>query len=346
MPSTGSHADRLAPDRSNEASTSAGAEGDSSAVGVMVADLPVGLFLNDEALAAAALELFSPMAAHAGPYAATILFDRNIPSRPPRNADEKYGSLSLWRDGDQLIVDSDAPLRAVVGRTSAVIGGVVEDPFSGTTMLRRIAHHVLAHMLSLNERLVVHGAAVGRSAEAVLLLGRSGAGKSTSAYLASIAGWALLGDDLVVITRDDERLHVTGIHRAIAVPHEIVGADAREIYRDGRGRRQPTVTLDGRTLPVAAVAIVEHGLREGSVHRISGAEMARFFLGSAPAAGNTTVAAIALRTAGQLARLPCFELALPADPVRRVSDTAELFDEIAAETTTQLRSADSSEVHE
>jgi hypothetical protein len=304
----------------------------------MFADLPVRLTVNDSALAAEIRELFGPMAEHPGPYEAEIVVDASAPATPAREPDEFYEVISLWRDGDELVVDSGGTLRAHATATRAVIGGATGDGPSGAVMLRRIAHHVIAHLLSLNGRLVAHGAAVGRAGKAVLLLGGSGSGKSTSAYLASMAGWSLLSDDLVVVRRSGgsggsggsvEGIEAIGIHRALAVPPDVADADAAGIAFDFRGRRRPNVTLDARPFQVAAVVVVEHGVGTGRVEAMTGVDMARVFLASAPAAGNTDVAAEVLRAAGVLATLHCSRLLLPDTAVGRVAGVTNLFEQIA-----------------
>jgi hypothetical protein len=295
----------------------------------MLADLPVRLVVNDPALAAEVAQLFGPMADHPGPYAAEILVDAEAPAKPERAPDEVYEVISLWRDGDELVVDSGGPLRAHATANMAVIGGAMGDGPLGVAMLRRIVHHVIAHLLSLNGRLVAHGAAVGRGRKAVLLLGASGSGKSTSAYLASLAGWSLLSDDLVVVRRVAAGLEAVGVHRALAVPPDVAEADAAGIELDFRGRRRPDVALDPGAFDIAAVAMVTHGVGEGRLEQISGIEVARAFLGSTPAAGNTDVAAEALRTVGVLAALPCFRLWLPDTAGGRLSGVSTLFDKLA-----------------
>jgi hypothetical protein len=269
------------------------------------------------------------MAEHPGPYKAEIVVDGDAPARPEREPDESYEVISLWRDGDELLVDSGGDLRAHATATRAVVGGATGGGPAGAVMLRRIAHPVIAHLLSLNGRLVAHGAAVGRDGKAVLLLGGSGAGKSTSAYLASLAGWSLLSDDLVVVRRDDQSVEAIGIHRALAVPPDVAEADAAGIEFDFRGRRRPNVTLDARPFQVAAVAMVAHGVGEGRLDVATGVDIARVFLASAPAAGNTDVAAEVLRSAGVLATLPCFQLFLPDTAEGRLVRVAGLFEEIA-----------------
>jgi hypothetical protein len=273
--------------------------------------------------------LFAPMPDHDGPYAADIVFQAQAPAVPDREPDEVYEPIVLWRDGDQLYLDSGGALRALATPSHVVIGGVAGDGALGALLLRRIVHHVIAHVLSLSGRLVAHGAAVGRQGQGILMLGASGSGKSSSSYLASLAGWSLLSDDLVVVARGANGPELIGVHRAIAVPPDVIEAEAADIEHDLRDRRRPDVVLDARPHRLAAVVLVGHGGARGSVERVSGLEVASAFLGSTPAAGNTDVAAEALRTAAALATFPCFRLLLPDTAAERLRETGALFEQIA-----------------
>jgi hypothetical protein len=345
VPSTGSQSDSRALDRSNEATALAatpsaaapdvdapGADGPVSSVGrgVMVAGLPVLLTVDDEVLAVAVADLFQPMPDHPGPYAAEFVFGAEAPVGPSRAPDEVYESIRLWRDGDDLFIDSGGLLLGAVTRARAQIGGAHGDGPRGLVALRRIIHHAVAHVLSLNGHLVAHGAAIARDGKAVLLLGPSGAGKSTAGYLASLDGWTLLSDDLVVVRHRNGGLDAVGVHRAVAVPPEVVATDAAHIALDSRSRRRPAVALDARPARIAAVAIVGHAQETGTIERISGVEVARFFLGATPAAGHGGVAVDALRAAAVLGGLPCFRLWLPASATDRLAAIGPLFREIAA----------------
>jgi len=62
--------------------------------------------------------------------------------------------------------------------------------------------HLFYRWLRYNGRHLVHGAAVGTSAGSVLLAGRGGAGKSTSALACVLAGLDYLGDDYVGLIVD------------------------------------------------------------------------------------------------------------------------------------------------
>ncbi|HTC70779.1 MAG TPA: hypothetical protein VK662_14510 [Acidothermaceae bacterium] len=321
-PSTGNHTPSAALDRTSAAT--------SSGRGLAIAGLPVRLVVNEPALVVEVDRLFAPMPDHDGPYAAEIIFQADAPAVPAREPDEVYGPIQLWRDGVELFLDSGGPLHARATPSSVVVGGVVGDGALGAMLLRRIVHHVIAHVLSLSGRLVAHGAAVGRHGKGVLMLGASGSGKSSSAYLASLAGWSLLSDDLVVVAQGAHGLELVGVHRAIAVPPEVIEAEASDIEHDLRDRRRPDVVLDARPHRLAAVALVGHGREHGSVESVSGLEIAHAFIGSTPAAGNTDVAAEALRTAATLATYPRYRLLLPDTAKERLRETAGLFESLAA----------------
>jgi hypothetical protein len=300
----------------------------SSGRGLAIADLPVRLTIVDPALAEDVLALFAPMADHDGPYLAEIEVSGAAPARPTREPDEVYGELSLWRDGDELIVESGGLLRGHVSATRAVIGGpAIDGPFAAA-MLRAVLHHVLSQLLSLSGRLVAHAAAVGQGGKAVLLLGESGRGKSTSAYIASLAGWALLSDDLVALRFAASGVEVLGVHRAVAVPPELVTADATDIGFDARARRRPDVRLEAGAHEVVAVAIIDHGTGEGELVRESAMTVARAVLGSTPAGGHLGVAADALTMAGALAKLPAYRFCLPDTAGRRLARVPEWLDEV------------------
>jgi len=320
-PSTGNHTPSAALDRTSAAT--------SSGRGLAIAGLPVRLVVAEPALVIEVDRLFAPMPDHDGPYAAEIVFQPHAPAMPDRAPDEVYEPILLWRAGDELFLDSGGPLRGFATPTHVVVGGVAGDGALGALLLRRIVHHVIAHVLSLSGRLVAHGAAVGRNGQGILMLGVSGSGKSSSSYLASLAGWSLLSDDLVVVAQGANGVELIGVHRAIAVPPDVIEAEAADIEHDLRDRRRPDVVLDARPHRIAAVVLVGHGGEHGTVERVSGLTVANAFLGSTPAAGNTGVAAEALRTAAALAAFPCFRLLLPDTARARLSETGGLFERIA-----------------
>lgn len=65
------------------------------------------------------------------------------------------------------------------------------------------AHHALAAWLANRGALMVHAGAVEIDGRAVLLVGRGGSGKSTTALACAQAGFGFLGDDLCVVEPAD-----------------------------------------------------------------------------------------------------------------------------------------------
>jgi hypothetical protein len=67
---------------------------------------------------------------------------------------------------------------------------------------------IVAFVLRLRGLLAVHASAVEMDGAAVLLVGTSGAGKSTTAAAFALNGWPVLTDDVAVIVPRDDRLEV------------------------------------------------------------------------------------------------------------------------------------------
>jgi len=117
--------------------------------------------------------------------------------------------------------------------------------------------------------LPLHAACVGVRDRAVLLLGESGAGKSTAALHCMLAGVGVLAEDVVFV--EPRRLTVTGvpnyIHLRLETPRLVAGEAARRIRRApvverrNSGVRKYEVDLRGTAsrgllLPSQLVAVV------------------------------------------------------------------------------------------
>jgi len=117
--------------------------------------------------------------------------------------------------------------------------------------------------------LPLHAACVGVRDRAVLLLGESGAGKSTATLQCMLAGLGVLAEDVVFV--EPRRLTVTGVpnylHLRLETPHLLPLALARRIRRApvierrGSGVRKYELDLRGAAktsllLPASLVAVV------------------------------------------------------------------------------------------
>lgn len=289
------------------------------------------------ATAATVRELFAVAQAHAGPARYTLDVTDDPIERPATAPSETYDTLLLWRDGDDLVVDSGAGVFAFADAAGIRVAGDVSGQRFAVG-LRRAMHHALSHVLSLAGRVVVHGAAVARDGRAVLLLGSTGSGKSTCAYLAGAAGWDVLADDLVALWPGGDDLLAptsvlaTGVPRALAVPSDVLGGDGGDdgdaLTDDPRGRRRMSHALFAEPCRVGAVAIVRHGSGAGSLRPLAAAELMTFVIGSAPAAGHPRVARQSFVVASALTATPTWELLTADTPARRTAEVPRQLDSV------------------
>jgi len=178
--------------------------------------------------------------------------------------------------------------------------------------------------------LPLHAACVGRRDRAVLLLGESGAGKSTAALQCVLAGLGVLAEDVVFV--EPRRLTVTGVpnylHLRLETPRLLPAAVARRIRRAPvierrySGVRKYELDLRGTAsgelrLPARLVAVVVLSRKVsrggGLVHELPARELLRVLDRDQPYA-RSRPAWRTLRAA--LRRLPTFRLergAAPAD---------------------------------
>jgi hypothetical protein len=98
---------------------------------------------------------------------------------------------------------------------------------------------LLIHLLSSREGMVVHGAAITNDRHGVLLIGQSGAGKTTTARAAADRGLGVLSDERTVIRRVDGAFCMAGT----------------PWYGDG-------AFYDPRVLPVAAICVITQSDRD------------------------------------------------------------------------------------
>ena len=150
---------------------------------------------------------------------------------------------------------------ARVGATSARIGGTGH----AVRAFRQLLPYVLAHFLAPYECFVLHGGAIHRAGSTALVLGGTGSGKSTLVVGALCAGWAALGDDLVVVRPGADGPEVIGIPRPLSVPGELAGTVPQEyegepIPGDPRGRWRIASGDAGQVWhPVTVTLVAAHG---------------------------------------------------------------------------------------
>ena len=174
--------------------------------------------------------------------------------------------------------------RAAVRPTSAQVGGD-GDLARG---FRQLFPYVATHLLAGHGRFVLHGGAVQRDGQAILVLGGSGSGKSTLVVGAHRAGWSVLSDDLVVLrVRSDGSgvVEITGIAKPVLAPADVVqaaGLPARPVDADPRGRWEVDVAVGsppGAWYPVMSTLVTTHGESDTTdFERLTGAQLLEWLL--------------------------------------------------------------------
>lgn len=249
------------------------------------------------------------------------------PARPP---DDELLGMRFWRTDDgMVVVTGDLVLRA---RGAAVVAHQ-PDPADGS-WLEELVAFVLAWVLGTHGRFVLHAAAVARDDRALLVLGHTGAGKSTLSGACLEAGWQLLGDDQVVVDASCTPAVVHGFHHSPAVPREIGGtvAGGGAVLGDPRDRAElPRDVLWSGGVPVVAVVLAGHsGLAAGELVPAAATAVFPLLLQSFPATVDPVLRAAFFPVAGDLVRLPCFELLHAHDPSRRRERAVALASDVLA----------------
>ena len=142
---------------------------------------------------------------------------------------------------DDVIWMVDGPSAARVEGADVDVGG----PLGSTAeedVIDNLLQYGLAAAIATPGRLMLHGAAVARGDDALLLVGRSGVGKSTLAAAAFLGGWDLLGDDLTLVSVPD--LRVRAVRRPPMFPAEIADGTSLVGVREHTGRRRVRLDVD------------------------------------------------------------------------------------------------------
>jgi len=176
------------------------------------------------------------------------------PERPP---DGEHGGMSVWHVPDLFLAARGVTGHVRAGR--AAIGGLYND----LGLLFRVAGPpLLGRLLAPHGVFLVHAGAVERDGRVLLILGGSGAGKSTAVVGAWREGWSVLSDDLVFIRLGPSGPVAHGLPKRLAVPPEAAppAEGSPTVGPGNRGRIDLTVDgwVDG-WWPISQVALADHG---------------------------------------------------------------------------------------
>lgn len=266
-----------------------------------------------------------------------------VPDRDPDVADLE---LRAWLDREGVTIQhrSGASARRVDDEVS--VGGYC-DSTDPTRAFRVTSQLPLIDALRVHGHHVIHAATVELHGRALVVLGDSGAGKSTFCYAAAVHGWRVLADDLTVVaaaSRPDApaTVAVTGFPKPLHVPLDAIGAPppgARPMPDDARARwRLPTSWSSGSSTQfgVAALVLLEHS-PGGSTSRIvePGPTTLRVVLQAYPAIAVAGSIREFLPVAGELTRQPIFAYGHAREAGERVAAVGEFLESLStAEPTT------------
>jgi hypothetical protein len=243
---------------------------------------------------------------------------------PDRAPDSELLGIRFWLDGDGIVLSAEDVLVEVTGST----GRLHVPNLERATLAENCVYLPLTWLLARHNRFVLHGGAVARADTGLLLLGTSGAGKSSLAFAAWETGWDVLADDLVIVepdTGDRSRgFRIYGVHRRPALPSEVGGplVEGARPLDDPRARVPLSRELltDGARHLTGIVVITHSETTTGTMKAVGAHPVMPIVLQSFAGSAARDLRAVFFPTAAALARLPTWELGHSVDAdVRRAA---------------------------
>lgn len=257
-------------------------------------------------------------------------------TRPAGPATSTNWPLERWEvDGRVTLWHADGR-GAIVAPHNIVIGPAAPEDHRRSRTIRQLLTDALSLWFGHRGELVAHGAVVGRGGRSLLVVGPTGAGKSSAAIAALGAGLDVYTDDLAVVR--SSRLECDGIAKPIMVEQSLA-RDLDDSVRmstpedtDARNRVELSRdVLESGTTTVAAVVAIDHSDGAASLERLDHATALSAVSVSSYEAGHGDITNV-FPIIARLAALPSWRLAHDADPSLRVSRAArlltDLFDEV------------------
>jgi hypothetical protein len=272
--------------------------------------------------------------------AATLRVAMPVPGPPSLEVrfENRAAPVMQWSDSTPFEIRRDAPglvyVRSHLGLVARVTPNeivVAGDASDLVAAFRRVFSFAVAHVFAARHRHVLHAAALSVDEGCLLVLGPTGAGKSTVALCALQCGWPVLGDDLVALEAIDDCIVATALPRPIAAPRELID-DARAVPIPGDLRERlelPPTTITPGTKPVLGLIVTTHGdTRASSVQEVRPFAVVPIVLSSCLVADTAETRQALFPFVVQLSRLPTVELAHGTRSDGRIEQGAHLLEQI------------------
>lgn len=298
---------------------------------ITMAGVAIALEASDEPRWAALDALFGTCRASTDAPRVTVALGATPPDAPSGEPAVRFSDVELW------FTDHGAITRHASGLVVRRDGGSIRagGPDSGIDLpraFRRSVQHVLVDALADHGRHALHAAAFARHDRAVVVLGDTGAGKSTLAIGAAGAGWSVLTDDISWLSVTPDGLAVTGFPKPLHVPADLraqVPDAATRLVGDVRGRYISARGLTSDDVPRQLMGVVEvrHGLGDGALAPLPpGPHLMAMAIASFPLQDDPARTKQFFPVAARLGRLPAVTLSHAADPDVRAERAATLLD--------------------
>jgi hypothetical protein len=297
---------------------------------LLLAGVATRLQVEDEVLAAAVANGLGDCPSASAAPELHITDAAPSPPLPDEEPDGIYQAVRVWRRDEVLSIAWGSVLSARVDGTTAVLGRAEASADDVIRAVRQVLPFVIGHLLGTHGVVVLHAGAVLVDGGAALVLGTTGAGKSTLVFAARSAGRGILSDDLVAVRAGDGGPVVIGIPRPLALAADGpdgLPSDAKAIGSDGRGRWQFPLEGVRDAHPVAAVLVVEHSAeQEGHLEALAASELLEVVVNASLAAADPARLRAAFPVLASVSRLPGWLLGHGADPETRMDVGARLLD--------------------
>jgi hypothetical protein len=251
------------------------------------------------------------------------------PPQPPTMHD---GPITRWEGlGADLVLWHEQGSGAWL-RDDTLLLGISAPPDRRWRVLRHLVFSALSWFFERRGVLILHAAMVARDGEAVLLVGPTGAGKSTAAVAALLDGWEMHSDDLAVVRPGPDGPLCCGIPKRPSVDPDLaplLGIGLEPLPDDGRGRRMlPADALSVGERLLRAVVSLGHDRGEGVVEPLAPDECLAVVVPASLEATRPGVLGRHLPLLAALAARPGFRLAHAASPEVRAERAARMLQQV------------------